>query len=230
MGPAGMPPRARKGALTWIITLVFHAALIAICAVILVSAPTRSAREIGIDLSLQPSAGTGGAGEPDAASLPVKSARPVRPKVSGHPAVSGSARHGVESNEDPLPAASAVEAPFVRPAEVRVEDASQDSSGAQPAPGDGIGWDGSGRKLVHWRDPAFPAQLSAAGQEVECEARITVAASGAVRRVEITRSSGYIEIDAGVEAALRDYLFSRINERKDTVGTIRFRFRLERQD
>ena len=69
MGPAGMPPRARKGALTWIITLVFHAALIAICAVILVSAPTRSAREIGIDLSLQPSAGTGGAGEPDAATM-----------------------------------------------------------------------------------------------------------------------------------------------------------------
>jgi len=154
----------------------------------------------------------------------------IGPKISGQPEVSGSSSRGVEAREDPLPAASAAEAPSAPPGDLRVEEAALCSALPQLQPGERIGWDGSARKLVHWRDPEFPAELSAAGQEVECEARITVAASGGVTRVEITRSSGYIEIDASVEAALRDYLFSRINERKDTVGTIKFRFRLERQD
>ncbi len=43
-------------------------------------------------------------------------------------------------------------------------------------------------------------------------------------------SSGYIEIDASVEAALRDYLFSRVDGRVDSTGTVKFRFRLEKQD
>ena len=72
--------------------------------------------------------------------------------------------------------------------------------------------------------------LSAMGQEIEGEARISVAPSGIVTRVEITRSSGYIEIDASVEAALRDYLFSRVDGRAETAGTVHFRFRLEKQD
>jgi TonB family protein len=93
-----------------------------------------------------------------------------------------------------------------------------------------VGWDASSRKLIRRRDPKFPAVLSALGQEVECEARITVAPSGGVTRVEITRSSGYTEIDAGVEAALRDYLFSRADGSTETVGTVRFRFRLEKTD
>ena len=67
------------------------------------------------------------------------------------------------------------------------------------------------------------------GREVEWEARIEVKASGMVACVEIAGSSGYIEIDASVEAAIRDCFFG-VNERKDTVGTTRFRFRLERQD
>ncbi len=88
-------------------------------------------------------------------------------------------------------------------------------------------------------DPAFPALLSAAGKEVEREARIAVAASRSVTRVEIAGRSGYIEIDAAVEAALRDYprfwpaepgIFSRVTERKDTVGTTGSGFRLERRD
>ena len=92
------------------------------------------------------------------------------------------------------------------------------------------GWHGLPRKLVRRRNPEFPALLSAIGQEVEGEARITVAPSGIVTRVEITRSSGYIEIDASVEAALRDYLFSRVDGRDDSAGTVKFRFRLEKQD
>jgi TonB family protein len=93
-----------------------------------------------------------------------------------------------------------------------------------------IGWEGSTRKLIRKRDPSFPAVLSASGQEVECEARINVTPAGSVSHVEISRSSGYIEIDASVEAALHDYLFSRVDGRKDAVGTVRFRFRLEMQD
>jgi outer membrane biosynthesis protein TonB len=67
---------------------------------------------------------------------------------------------------------------------------------------------------------------------VDCEARITVTALGVVSHVEITRSSGYTEIDAGVEAALRGYLFSRDYGfgGKTAVGIVKFRFRLERYD
>ena len=92
------------------------------------------------------------------------------------------------------------------------------------------GWQGPARTLIRKRAPDFPVVLSAMGQEIEGEARITVAPSGIVTRVEITRSSGYIEIDASVEAALRDYLFTKVEGRVDTVGTVEFRFRLEKQD
>jgi len=93
-----------------------------------------------------------------------------------------------------------------------------------------VGWEGAERKLILRRNPEFPTVLSALGQEIEGEARISVAPSGIVTRVEITRSSGYIEIDASIEAALRDYLFSRVDGRIETVGTVHFRFRLEKQD
>ena len=93
-----------------------------------------------------------------------------------------------------------------------------------------VSWEGMARKLIRKRNPEFPSILSADGQEVEGEAKISVAPSGMVTRVEITRSSGYIEIDASVEAALRDYLYSRVDGRIDTVGTVHFRFRLEKQD
>lgn len=92
------------------------------------------------------------------------------------------------------------------------------------------GWQGLPRRLIRRRAPEFPALLGAIGQEIEGEARITVAPSGIVTRVEITRGSGYIEIDASVEAALRDYLFSKVDGRVDSIGTVAFRFRLEKQD
>jgi len=93
------------------------------------------------------------------------------------------------------------------------------------------GWEGSApRAVIVRRDPRFPPVLSAAGLEVECAARITVAPGGNVTHVEIVKSSGYTEIDASVEAALREFLFSRVEGRKDEVGTITFRFRLERRD
>jgi outer membrane biosynthesis protein TonB len=105
------------------------------------------------------------------------------------------------------------------------------SSQATGSPnGTQISWEGMARKLIRKRNPEFPSILSANGQEVEGEAKISVAPSGMVTRVEITRSSGYIEIDASIEAALRDYLYTRVDGRTDTVGTVHFQFRLEKQD
>jgi len=48
--------------------------------------------------------------------------------------------------------------------------------------------------------------------------------------MEIAKGSRYTEIDACVEAALREFLFSQVDGRKDTAGTIVFRFRLEKLD
>jgi TonB family protein len=146
--------------------------------------------------------------------------------------------------------AASTSAPAVAATDVLSDAASAGSTAAEPAvgsPGSQAGaepggspgffaggtewgWQGLPRKLVRRRNPEFPALLSALGQEVEGEAKITVAPSGIVTRVEITRSSGYIEIDASVEAALRDYLFSRVDGRIDSTGTVKFRFRLEKQD
>jgi TonB family protein len=225
-----MPLRERERALPLIITLEAHAVLLVVCAIIVVSTPAQNAREIGIDVSLQPDAGSGASEGTHEDSLPMRTIRSVRPQAIVPLQVSGNSLQGVQEREDPLSMASAVEAPSVTPGDAHVDNADQESLLTQTKLGESIGWEGSARTLIRTCDPAFPAQLSAAGQEVECEARITVAASGVVTRVEITRSSGYIEIDASVEAALHDCLFSRTHERKDTVGKIMFRFRLERQD
>jgi len=101
---------------------------------------------------------------------------------------------------------------------------------ALPSSGAQIGWEGTARKLIRRRDPQFPRILSATGQEVECVARISVSPSGTVTRVDIIKSSGYTEIDASIEGALRDYLFSKVEGRQNTMGTVSFRFRLERRD
>lgn len=112
------------------------------------------------------------------------------------------------------------------PATAQIPDPSHtaEPGGAQ------IVWTQSPRKLIRRPDSVFPTVLSANGQEVEVEARITVSPAGRVTRVEITRSSGYDKVDASVEVALFDYLFSRVDGRSDTVGTVTFRFRLEKQD
>ena len=218
--------------LPWIIALTVHAAIVIVFMDVIILPPPSGIAEIRLDLSTQ-SAGSDMRGTARMASRPERArsaALPYRPRLAAPPRVADESPRGVEMTEA-LPETPAEEAPRISAAEAPLaEDAAQGPPVRDPQQDTRIGWEGPARKLVHKRDPAFPAQLSAAGQEVECEARITVAASGVVTRVEITRSSGYIEIDASVEAALRDYLFSRANERKDAVGTIRFSFRLERQD
>jgi TonB family protein len=93
-----------------------------------------------------------------------------------------------------------------------------------------IGWTGAARTVVRSVNPRFPAILSERGQEAEVGARITVTPLGAVVDVEITRGSGYTEIDAAVETALRQWIFSRSEGKQNALGTVSYRFPLERRD
>jgi len=133
--------------------------------------------------------------------------KPIGPKVVAPGA--GTAQPSAEEVLSDLPASTA--------------------SNAQPE--EKFGWaGGSQRNLVSAREPHFPAILGASGVEVECTAQITVSPAGNVTRVEITKGSGYTEVDASVEAALREFLFSQVDGSRDAVGTVTFRFRLEKQD
>ena len=93
-----------------------------------------------------------------------------------------------------------------------------------------IDWTGAARTVVRSPNPRFPAILSETGQEAEVVARITVTPLGAVIDVEITRGSGYTEIDAAVETALRQWIFSRSEGKQNAVGTVSYRFPLEKRD
>ncbi len=93
-----------------------------------------------------------------------------------------------------------------------------------------VGWTGAARTVVHSANPQFPAILSETGQEAEVWARITVTPLGAVVDVEITKGSGYTEIDAAVETALRQWIFSRSEGKQNALGTVSYRFPLEKRD
>jgi periplasmic protein TonB len=93
-----------------------------------------------------------------------------------------------------------------------------------------VEWSGTPRTLSREVKPRFPSVLSTTGQEAEVIARITVSPLGAVIDVEITRGSGYIEIDAAVESALRQCLYTRIEGKQNQIGTVYYRFPLEKRD
>jgi TonB family protein len=94
-----------------------------------------------------------------------------------------------------------------------------------------VAWTGKARgDPVKSPRPKFPRVLSTTGQEARGEARITVSPLGAVIDVEITRSSGYTEIDESVSTALWQWLFPRIEGRQNQIGTISFSFPLEKRD
>jgi TonB family protein len=223
-------------AIPWIASAALHAALVMLLVAAAFRAPPPPANARVVDILVVSSRGNaaphGGEGAPRQAGR-----NSVRPAAPGGQRAAFDADHGATSSERaasaspftaalPLPAAEDVLSDV--PSEAAASSYGAMATGEQG--GDQFGWEGSTRKLISGRNPVFPAILSAAGQEVECQARITVSSSGKVTHVEIVRSSGYIEIDASVEAALRDYLFSRVDGRKDAVGTVRFHFRLERQD
>jgi TonB family protein len=139
-----------------------------------------------------------------------------------------------ESRPRMQPAGKPREAYTDRIPQPSAQEVLSDLPSLQPAdaqPAGQLAWEeGRPRKLLSRRDPQFPVMLGAEGVEVECTARITVSEAGNVTHVEITKSSGYTEIDASVEAALREFLFSQVEGRKDAVATVTFRFRLEKQD
>jgi TonB family protein len=217
-------------ALPWVASISLHATAFFFLAGLLMNAPhgEREPVRVELALSLAREDPPGGAtGQP----LPRRSARPpvIRPAAVGVP-------HGEKPRVSPPndPASGSASAGTYERSpweQFWAADRPEDTTIGPVERSDGqLGGDMSSRKLIRRRDPTFPTVLSALGQEVECEARITVSPSGGVTRVEITRSSGYTEIDAGVEAALRDYLFSRADGSTDTVGTVRLRFRLEKTD
>jgi hypothetical protein len=173
--------------------------------------------------SVQPRAGAVGARavgvDPSAASLPSSPAFRTVPTLTGKSSTD-------ESSGDTASADQAV-----KDAADGASNGTQEVGQAgQTTAGTSIGWAGAPRTVIRRASPVFPSVLSAVGQEVEGEARITVNPSGSVTRVEITRTTGYIEIDASVALALRDYLFSRVDSRVDALGTVKFRFRLEKTD
>ncbi len=231
------------------VSLGAHAAAVIALAFVL-AAPSPALQLPSVDLSLVNGDGPGGRAAAWAPSRPSReapgTALPLVPAAAAAPrsdapapatvapegsAADRAARSQPLASSLPAPAASDVLADV---AAVSSGTGSVPGAAASVGPGGAEGtqwgWQGLPRRLIRKRDPEFPVMLRAMGQEIEGEARISVAPSGIVSRVEITRSSGYIEIDASVEAALRDYLFSRVDGRVDSVGTVQFRFRLEKQD
>jgi TonB family protein len=234
-GNASVIPGAR--AIPWIVSLALHAAVVTLLVAAVFRATDHPVAERIVEILVVTSHGN--AASRSAASSSSEQTGP-RNARHGEPVAARATFDAVRGEEPHEPPASqpALTAAVPLPAVGEVlsdmpsDAASQrfEAMGTGESSGTQFGWEGPTRKLIRKRNPVFPAILSTAGQEVECHARITVSSSGKVTRVEIVRSSGYIEIDASVEAALRDYLFSRVDGRKDAVGTVRFRFRLERQD
>jgi TonB family protein len=238
---------ASRRAMPWLISAGAHLGALSVMALVL-TAPAPLPVIRGLDVSLVEGSIPGPGGSPPSRGL--SRTRPVAPAppefAPAHPqnAYSGPSPAAVPPSGEALSRKAPQPSPLLptRVPTPSAGDVLQDVAAVAAGPGgepQGVangfggsswGWQGQPRRLIRKRDPEFPAVLSAAGQEIEGEARITVAPSGTVTRVEITRSSGYIEIDASVEAALRDYLFSRVDGTADTVGTVQFRFRLEKQD
>ena len=225
----------RRQALPWLISSAFHA-LILLASLLIGFAgnpvpPPQQPIEVALEDGGGVSSGEAVSGDrppPAGASIPIPPRAKARIPRPGPPSIGRAGRPRL----DPIRAGdrSAAAGPVDVPSPQDVLSDLPSASEAAPSETT-FGWEGGARRtVIARRDPRFPEVLSAAGLEVECVARITVAPEGNVTRVEIMRSSGYTEIDASVEAALREFLFSRVEGRKDAVGTITFRFRLEKRD
>jgi protein TonB len=135
----------------------------------------------------------------------------------------------VETAPGGVPSAREVLAALPAPSAAPASSAAR-TDAAAVEPSVRIGWTGTARTVVRSVNPRFPRILSETGQEAEVGARITVSPLGAVVDVEITRGSGYTEIDAAVETALRQWIFSRSEGKQNAIGTVYYRFPLERRD
>jgi TonB family protein len=228
-----------RGAAPWIVSIAVHAALVLL---IPLGAELRSTRapvpERRVVLSFgdepaPPPLASAVPSEPavPAASLPMPSSLPLPSvpelapvadslpasavRIAAMPSGVPTAQEVLDTLPPPLAAASGPAAAAARAA-------------AEPIVQ--IGWTGSARTVVRSVNPRFPAILSATGQEAEVGARITVTPLGAVIDVEIIQSSGYTEIDAAVQTALRQWFFSRGAGKQNAIGTVTYRFPLEKRD
>ena len=122
---------------------------------------------------------------------------------------------------DALPPSSVATSPSV------VASAS-DAAAAEPIVR--VEWSGKPRPWVRAPQLKYPAILSSTGLEADGVARLTVSPLGAVIDVEITRSSGYTEIDAAVERALRQALVARIEGKQNQTFMVYFSFPQRRPD
>jgi TonB family protein len=89
-------------------------------------------------------------------------------------------------------------------------------------------WRGRERKVLRAVRPEFPEVLRQEGLGVDVQATFTVAPSGQVTQVEITRSSGYASVDRAVVRALMNYLFEASDTDAADIGEQQFSYRLER--
>jgi TonB family protein len=227
-----------RRAIPWIVSLLAHAGLVLLIplgADLRVMQKPVAERRVVLQLDEAPpetpTASAPAAPSINASSLQMPESLPLPPAAALDPVAeelrSASARivtvpGGTPSAQEVLAALPPPPAPLSTAA------ARADAAAAEPALR--IGWTGPARTVVRSVNPRFPAILSERGQEAEVVARITVTPLGAVVDVEITRSSGYIEIDAAVETALRQWIFSRSEGKQNALGTVSYRFPLERRD
>ena len=222
-----------RRALPWLVSLGAHLAGLVLVGLLL-------AHQAGIvlvlpvDITFAGAPGTGRGALQSGHSAVGRSAAPSQPpRASAGDSEEAARSSGRSADTIAVPGsrqASADAVPAPTTSDVLADTAAVSPSATGSPTGTMVAFEGVQRKLIRKRDPEFPTVLSAIGQEVEGDLRIAIAPSGLVTRVEITRSSGYIEIDASVADALRDYLYARVDGRNDTVGTVHFRFRLEKQD
>jgi len=230
------PADFSRRALPWLAAATFLAVLMAMSTAVI---PDRSEGplpmqpiEVALDASSAATSedDSGGGGPGSTLSQALELPRPAG--AAGVPLGKGVV--SPESRSHMQPVGAPREAVSDRISQPSAQEVLSDLPSLQPAdaqPAGQLAWGGERpRKLLSRRDPQFPVMLGVEGVEVECAARITVSAAGNVTHVEITKSSGYTEIDASVEAALREFLFSQVEGRKDAVATVTFRFRLEKQD
>jgi outer membrane biosynthesis protein TonB len=217
-----------RGLVPWLTSLLFHAGVLLV-PLGLFLVPARDQPSTTVELTFTPSRpvapGTSSTSRSRAAVDPSAAPQvPSSPAFRTVPSLTGKSSTEDSSAETETGATTASGTTGQTTGTSSAGAAGQDETGLS------IGWTGAPRKLIHGSPLRFPASLSAAGQEVEGVAQITVSPSGAVVRVEITKPTGYIEIDIYVQEALGDYLFSRVDSKVDAHGTVQFRFRLEKTD
>jgi outer membrane biosynthesis protein TonB len=93
-----------------------------------------------------------------------------------------------------------------------------------------VEWSGKPRPWIRKPELRYPSILSSTGLEADGAARVTVSPLGAVIDVEITRSTGYTEIDHDVAMALGSSFVARIEGKLNQTFMVYFSFPQRRPD